>query len=393
LCANYTMLIRFMRLIKLIFFINFINSINIINYSKISFVYPKLKISLHWETTMSSFKLIFKGRLEFGNPRSFELMSKHFLTRTETIYRSDVVLKPEQVLDAENHTLFIPDNNYVVVGTEKAWRTTAIMMKELAQYAVAGNVKAWCLNEGNLVGHFVFEPSSDKAVVKDFMVGRDLVDQKGREIEARDVLSRAIERYQNHALAYERRGYVNYRLKNYKDALYDFSKSVDINPHQAEAFFGRGKVKMIKQDWQGALEDFEMAMKKSIALQPFFWQARRAKGEVLMHLKRFAEANEEFGKYLDRKFKTDDSNYDWRRKVTFLYGKSHLDAGNTAESIAFFTKSLDILEGKEFTPDSTVYFTRGMAQKQLGKREGFKKDIQEAARQGHAEAVKMLAEM
>lgn len=340
---------------------------------------------------MSAFKFIFKGRLEFGSARSFELAVKQSQTRAETIYRSGVLLKPELVFDAENFTFAIPNNNFVVTGTDKSWKTTAEFLREIATYAITGNIKAWCMSEGNLVDHKVFEPSENKAVAKDFYEGRALLEVKGNEDQAKIALNRAIERYQNHALAYERRGYVNYRLGNYKDAMYDFTKSIDINPHQAEAFFGRGKVKMIKQDWQGAFDDLDASMKKSIALQPFFWQARRGKGECLMHLKRYEEAFFEFGKFLDRKFKNDDPNYAWRRKVTFLYAKALNESGKNPEAIEFFTKSLAIDEGREFTPDATVYFMRGLAQKQLGKIDFFKKDLELAAKGGHAEAKKMLA--
>ncbi len=341
---------------------------------------------------MSTLKFIFKGRLEFGNARSFELAVKQSTTRAETIYRSDVLLKPELVFDADNFTFAIPNNNFVVVGSDKSWKTTSEFLNEISTFAITGNIKAWCLNEGNLVDHKVFEPSENKAVAKEFYKGRELTEVKGQETEAKAALNRAIERYQNHALAYERRGYVNYRLKNYKDAMYDFTKSIDINPHQAEAFFGRGKVKMLKQDWQGAFEDFDAAMKKSIALQPFFWQARRGKGECLMHLKRYEEAFFEFGKFLDRKFKAEDANYQWRRKVTFLYGKALDESGKTPESIEYYTKSLGIEEGREFTPDATVYFMRGLAQNKLGKRDFYKKDLELAAKHGHAEATRMLAE-
>ena len=342
---------------------------------------------------MSVLKLIFKGRLEFGNPRSFELAVKQFQNRVETVYRSDLLLKPEEIFDADNFTFGIPNNNLVATGGDKSWRTTCNFLREIAQFAVAGNVKAWCMSEGNLIDHKVFEPSENKAIAKDFYKGRALTEKKGHENEAKEALNRAIERYQNHALAYERRGYVNYRLGNYKDALYDFTKSVDINPHQAEAFFGRGKVKLIKQDWQGAFEDFEAAMKKSIALQPFFWQARRGKGEALMHLKRYDEAIFEFGKYLDRKFKPEDPNKSWRRKVSYLHGKASMESGKPLEAIEYLNKALAIEEGHEFTSDASIIYARGLAQQKLGKRDFFKKDLIEAARQGHAEATKMLADI
>ncbi len=100
------------------------------------------------------------------------------------------------------------------------------------------------------------------------------------ELEASEALSKAIEKYERHALAYERRGYVNYKLKNFNDALHDFSKSIRINPNNPEPYYGSGKVKMLKNDWDGAIQDFDQAIKRSLALQPLHWLARLKKGET-----------------------------------------------------------------------------------------------------------------
>jgi Tfp pilus assembly protein PilF len=74
--------------------------------------------------------------------------------------------------------------------------------------------------------------------------------------EASIALSNAIEKYERHAAAFERRGYVNYKLKNFNDAHYDFSKSIAINPIAPEPFYGRGKIHMIKNEWQACCRRF-----------------------------------------------------------------------------------------------------------------------------------------
>ena len=130
-------------------------------------------------------------------------------------------------------------------------------MEELSQFAVAGYVGSWCLDSGNLLFSASIEPVSEKAAVTEFRKGRDLAGKKGHESEATEALGRAIKKYERHALAYERRGYVNYKLKNFNDAMHDFAKSIDINPENPEPYYSRGKVKMIKNDWEGAVADFE----------------------------------------------------------------------------------------------------------------------------------------
>ena len=51
--------------------------------------------------TPSSLKLIFKGRLEFGNQRTFDKVLQHWENRVEAYFKNDILFKPEQVFDPE----------------------------------------------------------------------------------------------------------------------------------------------------------------------------------------------------------------------------------------------------------------------------------------------------
>ncbi|MCC6280497.1 MAG: tetratricopeptide repeat protein [Saprospiraceae bacterium] len=260
-------------------------------------------------------KLIFRGRLEFGSERTFNMVLNHWNTRVESYFKADVLLKAEEVFHADSFTLDVPQQ--VVMSTEKHWRSTTALLKEIAQYALAGNVGAWWVNSGQVLAQYTIEPQSDKSAVVEFIRGRDLVQQGGMEM-ASEALSNAISKFERNALAYERRGYVNYKLKNFKDALYDFSKSIGINPNNPEPYYGRGKVKMIMNDWDTAIVDFDATIKGSLAVQPVHWLARLRKSECMFHAKSYAEAIPELKLFLQRKFNESHPAFRFRPKAEFL---------------------------------------------------------------------------
>jgi tetratricopeptide (TPR) repeat protein len=269
-------------------------------------------------------KLIFKGRLDFGSQRTYDMVLKHWQTRIETYFKADILLKAEDVFFAEDLTLSVPQQ--VSMSTEKNWRSTTSLLQEVAQFAVMGNVGAWCVESGHVLHHLKIEPSSDKAAVHMYNQGCVLLQQGGMN-EASEALNVAIEKYERHALAYERRGYVNYKLKNFKDALYDFNKSIDLYPNNAEPYYGRGKVKMLKNDWDAAIADMDSAVKRSLPLQHIYWLSRLRKGESLYHAKRYTEAVVELKAFLLRKFAETDPNFRYRPKAEFVLAECEKQMG------------------------------------------------------------------
>ncbi len=338
---------------------------------------------------MQALKLIFKGRLEFGNQRTYDVASRHWLTRLETCYKADILFKPEQVFIPEEFALVVPQQT--LMNSEKHWRSTTALLDEVAQFAVAGHIRAWGVDNGRLLFDLTIEPASDKVAVAEYLRGRELVQQKGMEEEATVALSRAIEKFERHALAYERRGYVNYKLRNFNDALHDFTKSIAINPYNPEPYYGSGKVKTLKNDWEGALADFDQAVKRSLALEPLHWLARLRKGECLFRTKRFAEAAQEMRLFLQRNFNEDDPNYVRRRRATWFLGKALLELNDARAALDAFDKTLEIKAGREFLPDADGLLYRGIAKHQVGKPE-FARDLEAAAQMGSEEAERLLAE-
>lgn len=334
-----------------------------------------------------NFKIIVSGHLEFGNVRSFERMVQSYQQRLETYYKNDVFLKQEELFTAGSTQVSIPRIN--LQSTEKTWRNTVSMMESMAQFAVAGSISMWKLDNGTLLEHHVLEPRCEKSAVQSFLLGRELL-SAGKKGEAKEALNQAIEKFERHALAYERRGYVNFMLNNPEDALYDFSKSIDINPNNPEAYVGRALVQLSKGAYSTALHDVEMALKTSIPHQSVYWKARRLKGEIHLEQEEFALAEQDLRLFLKRSFKKEESNYAWRRKVLYNYGRALLGLSRFQEAADAFQQSTEMESAKDNLPMSELLFHKGLALKRAGK-DSYLHDLDAAAKQGNERAARMLA--
>lgn len=334
-----------------------------------------------------TYKTIFKGRLEFGSPKSYDKVLKMYHHRVENYYKSDILLKEEEIFDESSSSLNVP--RFITQGSMKSWKNTLNLLEYLAQFAVAGNMGTWVTEEGKILNHGIVEPKSDKIAVQAFLKGKALLSEKGKEIEAKEALNQAIAKYERHAQAYERRGVVNSILKNYDDAIYDFSKSIDIAPINPDPYFGRARIKILQKNWEGAIPDFDNAIKMSIPLQSIYWKARRLKGECHLKLNDYKGALNDFKFYSIRKFKADDPNLQWQRYATFHYGRALLAVEDYEQAAAIFTKALTMTEGVDKAPDAEIHLFRGDARKKAGKT-GYLKDWQEALRQGVKEAKERI---
>lgn len=310
-----------------------------------------------------SYKVILSGHLEFGNSRSFEKMFQSYQQRLETYYKQDVFFRLDESLDLDCSCLDIP--RFITQANEKTWRNTISMLESIVQFAVAGNIFVWKLNESVVAEHLVLEPNCEKSAVQSFLRGRELIVQ-GKEDEAREALSLAIEKFERHALAYERRGHVNFVLNNLGDALYDFSKSISINQNNPDAYVGRALVLMTQGNFQAALDDLELAIKTSIPHQPIFWKARRLKGEAHLEREEFQKAEVELRLFLNRPFKKEDPNFGWRRKAFFNYGRTLMGLSKFKEAHEAFNQAVEIESGKDHIALADRVQCRDLAFSKLG---------------------------
>ena len=335
-----------------------------------------------------TYKTIFSGRLEFGSPRSYDKVTKMYEHRVENFYRSDILLKAEDVFDEESQSLNVP--RFITQSSDKTWRNTLNLLEYVAQFAVAGDLSAWMTDSGKILHYKVVEPQSDKAAVQAYLAGRKLVKETGRETEAKKALSRAIEKFERHAKAYERRGFVNFQLGNFADALYDYSKSIDINSGNPDAFRGRAYVYIHQGELSKAIEDLGMAIKRSIPLQPIYWKSRRLKGELHLKLKEYEAAALEFKLFSKRKFLVTDSNFKWRKRTLFNYGLALLETGASKEAVLAFNEAFELESSAGELTDAELLLYRGKALHKAGKT-GYKRDWKAAADKGSKQAAELLS--
>ncbi len=332
------------------------------------------------------FKSIFQGNLQFGTQKSFDKVVKMYEHRVENYYKADVHFKPEAVFHPDRLSLEIPRT--VSNLLEKTWKNTVDLLEYVAQFAVSGNVGAWMTEDGKILRYAWIEPQGDKAVVHSFRKGRSLSDEPGREQDAEQALSQAIELYNKHAQAYERRGYVNFVLKKYHDAERDFSKSIVLDEGNSPAYFGRAKLKMMREDWLSAIGDLELAVKTSLALQDIHWSARRLKGECHMALDQFQEAEFEFRFWVKRALGATRGISPHLCNTLFLYGRALMELSQYEQAVEILDKVVAISDRGDLS-EAELLVNRGLARKMAGKN-GFVADWNAAKNLGSARAKYLL---
>lgn len=337
------------------------------------------------------YKTIIQGRLSFGQQKSYDKVIKMYEYRTETYYKGDILLQLEEVFDPVELTLSVP--RYVGNATEKAFKNTVDLLEYCAQFAVAGSFHAWMIDEGNIMHKAEIEPESDKAVVMQFQKGDKLFRLQGNDEEALKAFSETIEKYDKHAQAYERRGWVNLRLRNYSDALYDFNKAIRLDDSIAFAYYGKGHILQSEDNLVEAIECYEETLKKSVALQSLYWRARLRKAECHIELKQWEPALFDLKFFTKRNFQRDDSNLQRRPRAFALFGKALYESGDFESALQNLDKALQMStpETKEYDRQEALYY-RALSKKALGKKD-FKSDLLEASEQGHHLANELLAQL
>ena len=287
---------------------------------------------------MSEYKVIIAGQLEFGSRRAFSQVMEQYAHRMENYYKNDILLKPESIFKEEELTLDVPRT--VLPSTERLWLNTLNLLERVVTFSIAGSLNLWRLDAGVMIDHYQLEPKSDRTTVQLFNQGRELVDQRDNEQEALQLMTRVVGRFERHAQAYERRGFINYRLGNDKDAHYDYSKSISINPLMPESYYGRGLVNLRMGDVAAAAADFEAVTKNSIPHQSIYWMAQVALGDAYLQLGRPADAMRTYGMFTKRKQRIASlDRYD--RRVAFQLGQLYLQLERTKDAVTALQRSLE----------------------------------------------------
>jgi tetratricopeptide (TPR) repeat protein len=335
-------------------------------------------------------KTIIEGRLDFGSAKSYETTLKMYLKRLESHHRNDIFLKVENIFLEDQYQIVV--SRFVKEGiTEKAYKGTVALLEYCAQYAISGTIRAWLIDSGNILSFSLIEPKEDKVAVKLYQKGRQLVKQKGKQNEAIEELTKAIEKYDRHAQAYERRAKTCFLLQKYGDALRDYNKCLAIDPSIASAYYGRGRIHLHNKDFDAAVQDFDQAIKKSVALETIHFKARRIKAYTHMQLLEYDKAVYELGLVTKRTFKEGDDNVFWRRWALYYYGKALMACEKFDLAIDAFDNALKLPELDDNIKEIDLLRNRAICKKNAGKN-GFLKDLKDALSKGDSQADLLLKE-
>ena len=303
---------------------------------------------------MSEYRIIIAGKL----------VLEQYTHRMEHYYKNDILLKPEEFFKPEELTLDVPRT--VVVGSERHWLNTLNLLERVVSFSMAGSLNLWRLNAGSIMDHHLLEPHSDRITVQLFNRGRQLVNQEDKEQEALAMMTKVVGRFERHAQAYERRGFVNLRLNNLDDALYDYDKSLNINPALPESHYGRGIVYNRKEMWTEAAADFEAVTRNSIPHQAIYWMAQVALGDAYLKLNQPAEALRVFNMFSKRKQRIASLDR-YNRRVNNIFGKLLVAAGRSGDAVFAFERSLAGVDDPKAPSVEEVRYELGRAYEANGK--------------------------
>ncbi len=331
-------------------------------------------------------KSIFQGRLQFDNQRSFEKAKEMYFHRLENYHKAaEIVFEAEDIFLEEELQVYIPRT--VVNILEKAYKSTVSILEYVSQFAISGHIGTWMLDEGKLKHHTWMEPESDKTIIQNYLEGKRL-SQSEEYDEALAKLTDVIDQYEKHSKAYEYRGYVNYKLQRYGDAIRDFNKSILYDDQNAKAYLGLGRAHMIREEYDEAVKFLELATKSALALQEDHWIARRLKGDVHFLLKEYNKAEFEYRFYLKRKFDKSSSNYKHYPKTLLQYAITLFELEQYGDAIDRIDMLLD-MDGLDQETKKLAFHYRGLSKDKLGK-SGHLIDWKKAAELGHKPSAALL---
>lgn len=314
-------------------------------------------------------------------------MYKQYEYRAENHHRGNLMYSEEEIFVPEELAMNIPRKVGQVM--EKSFKNTAGLLEYCAQFAITGNIVMWLIDENGVRAHAHIEPKSEKSAVQLYLKGKSFKDE-GLHEEAIETLTKAIDKYDRHSMAYERRAKVNYMLKKFSDAKRDYNKSIAIDTNNPHAYYGRAKVYMINEEWEEAIADFNSCISKSFALQQIYWKSRRLKSKCHHQLKQYKDMAFDLGLFTKRPFDEGTNNHFWKRWAWMHYAIALIELEEYETAISSLTKAMEMPAVSDGVDHGQLYRYRAIAKKKAGKN-GHIKDFKEAVTHGDEYSANWLA--
>jgi tetratricopeptide (TPR) repeat protein len=186
--------------------------------------------------------------------------------------------------------------------------------------------------------------------------GRSALDSESFDSErykdAIEDFSRAIEKDSNDVEAYNLRGRAYVSIKEHEKALGDFDKAIELNQDYVEAYFNRGQLHRNREDYDIAIIDFD----KAISLQPDNAEAYYMRGRTKYSLWQYRAAEADFNQA---------TNFDPNYGEAFFYrGISKYNFQQYDESLEHFNEAIRLKYD-----NARAYCLRGVVKNRLGQYE------------------------
>ncbi len=188
------------------------------------------------------------------------------------------------------------------------------------------------------------------------------------------LLDHALRVTHDNYIAYYNRGLTNEHLGNYKQAIMDYDKSIEINPKfHVRAYYNRGHAYTILGNYQQAIADYD----KAIEIYPEYDEAYFNRGCVYAILGNNKQAIDDYDKAIEINPNKADPYVN--------RGNAYARLDNYQQAIGDYNKAI------ETNPQyGEAYFIRGHAYWQLGNKQQAMDDLKAAARLGQKDAQGLL---
>jgi tetratricopeptide (TPR) repeat protein len=199
---------------------------------------------------------------------------------------------------------------------------------------------------------------------KAYIIRADELSKKGNKEKALAYFTKAIDINQADPEAFGNRGNIYFDFQQDSLALMDYNKALALNPNYVPALSNRGALFSRRGAYEEGMRDLE----KAISLKPDYGPAYKNRGTTHLSLRQFDKAISDFRKYLE-----------YEPKEVEIYnaiGVCYQNAGNYNASLQPFTDAIS----KDPLP--LYYMNRSISYRALGKIEEAKRDAMEARGRG-----------
>lgn len=325
-------------------------------------------------------KTIFQGYLAFDNVSSFHKLKQMYDHKAGTLYKGEILFSSDIIFIEEKNMVEIPRT--VTTTTDKFWQKTVELLKYAGQFAVAGRIGAWVVENGIAVHEVNIEPAGEKTVVLRYKNG--VKEVKSADYEAA-VLSFecTLSEFDRHADAYSRKAFCLKHLGRFEEAEENYKKSLSIDNFHPQASFGLGIMLQDLGRLGEAVRYYDIAIPRSLPVQPIYWEAKREKAKSLIELGEKQKAITEYKHLTTKIFKETDPNYEKRGEDAINYTLLLHETSDFSTSISVLDRVIDT-KNADLPQEilANIFYLRGTARMNLNLK-GYKADIEKAETLGY----------